>query len=219
MRHAWLAENVRENHGALGTLTPQDWVSEGDTPSWLNLVNNGLEAHTDYTLGGWGGRGEYDDISGKPNHITDGGIEEDGDDHKHYWRWVIGAQNDFAARADWCVKEYDEANHAPVAAFNGTTKYSGPPILNIEAIPGQTISLDASGSTDPDNNNLLYKWWVYKEGGSYGKAVSVNNSSSQQASITIPSDASGKTIQVLIEVTDDGDPPLKGYRRAMIEVK
>jgi hypothetical protein len=217
MRHAWLAENVRENHGALGRLTPQSWVSEGDTPSWLNLVDNGLEAHVDYTLGGWGGRGEYVDGS-KPNHITDRNIEEDGDDHKHYWRWVIDAQNDFEARADWCVMGYDEANHAPVAAFNGTTNASGPSILSIDATPGQTISLDATGSTDPDGNNLSYEWWTYEYGGSYGKVVSVNNPNSHVASITIPSDAGGKTIQIIIEVTDDGDPPLKGYRRAIINV-
>jgi hypothetical protein len=219
MRSDWLAANVRENHGALATLNPQDWVSEGDTPSWLNLINNGLEAHTDYTLGGWGGRGEYDDISEKPNHITDGNIAEDGDDHKHYWRWAIAAQNDFAARADWCVNDYDGANHAPIAAFNGTTVNSGPPILTIAAAPGETVSLDAAGSTDPDSNALSYLWWVYSYGGSYGSEVPVDSSTSQQASITVPSDASGTTIQVLVEVTDDGTPPLKGYRRAMIEVQ
>jgi hypothetical protein len=219
MRPEWMKENIRENHGPLATLTPQHWTSEGDTPSWLHLVNNGLESYTDYTIGGWGGRGVYDDIANKPNHITDGDIEEDGDGNKHYWRWVIAAQNDYAARADRCVNDYDQANHAPVAAFNGTTVNDGSPVLKMEAMPGQTISLDASGSTDPDKDKLSYKWWVYKEVGSYGKAVSVNNSSSKTASVTIPSDASGKTIHVLIEVTDDGDPPLKGWRRAIIEVK
>jgi hypothetical protein len=214
-----MKENISENHGPLATLTPQHWTSEGDTPSWLHLVNNGLESYTDYTIGGWGGRGIYDNIAEKPNHINDKAIEEDGDANKHYWRWVIAAQNDYAARADWCVVDYAEANHAPVAAFNGTTVNSGPPVLKMNAKPNQTISLDASGSTDPDNDKLSYKWWVYKETGSYGKAVSVNNSDNQKASVTIPSDASGTTIQVLIEVTDDGDPQLKGWRRAMIAVK
>jgi hypothetical protein len=217
MRPEWLEKNVRTNHGILCEMTPQHWTSEGDTPSWLHLVDNGLESHVDYTIGGWGGRGEYDNSS-KPNHITDRGINEDGDGNKHYWRWVIDAQNDYAARADWCVREYEQANHAPVAMFNGSTNAIGPPILNIEANPGQTISLDATGSTDPDGHNLSYKWWTYEYGGSYGEVVSVNNPNSHLASITIPSDAGGKTIQIIIEVTDDGDPPLKGYRRAMINV-
>jgi len=218
MKPVWLNSNVRENHGALGTLTPQHWISEGDTPSWLHLVNNGLESHTDYTIGGWGGRGVYDDKAKKPNHITDKRLKEDGDANKHYWRWVIAAQNDFAARADWCVKDYDKANHAPVAAFNGST-VDDFPIVKIDAMPGQTINLDATGSKDPDNNALSYKWWVYKEIGSYGKDIGIKYATSQKATITIPADAAGKTIHVLLEVTDNGEPPLKGWRRAIVNIK
>ena len=32
-------------------------------------------------------------------------------------RWIDAIQNDFAARADWCVKTYKEANHAPVVTL------------------------------------------------------------------------------------------------------
>jgi hypothetical protein len=52
-------------------LTPQKFISEGDTPSWLNLINNGLEAHVDYTLGGWGGRAIIPYPDTKPNYLTD----------------------------------------------------------------------------------------------------------------------------------------------------
>ncbi len=71
----------------------------------------GLGADKDYTLGGWGGRGAYDDPA-FPNHITDKQLADDGDDHKMFWRWVPAAQNDFAARMDWCVKDFQHANHA-----------------------------------------------------------------------------------------------------------
>ena len=32
---------------------------------------------------------------------------------------LIAIQNDFAARADWCVKEFKDANHPPVAKVHG----------------------------------------------------------------------------------------------------
>ena len=37
------------------------------------------------------------------------------------WRFRRAMFNDFRARMDWCVKPYDQANHNPVAAFNGDT--------------------------------------------------------------------------------------------------
>jgi hypothetical protein len=113
MKPAWLDANVKTGHGALGALYPQKYVSEGDTPLFLHLVNNGLIAHEDYTLGGWGGRSAYDDPA-LPNHITDKDLKDDGDRNKMYWRWVPAAQNDFAARMDWCVKEFKDANLRPL---------------------------------------------------------------------------------------------------------
>lgn len=63
MKPAWVNEHVLIGHGPLGALTPQPYISEGDTPSFLHLVNNGLESHLDYTLGGWGGRSVNNDAA------------------------------------------------------------------------------------------------------------------------------------------------------------
>ncbi len=231
MTSEWFNTNQKKNHGPLASMTPQKFISEGDTPSWLNLINNGLEAHVDYTLGGWGGRAIFPYPDAKPNYLTDdpgaskigGGpsskaITDDGDPKKMNWRWTIAAQNDFAARLDWCIKEFAQANHAPLARFNGTTVEDGP-MVKINAMPGETVSLDATGSIDPDNNTLSYQWWVYKEPGTYGKAVEIKDPANPKASMTIPSDAQNKTIHVILEVTDNGEPPLKGWRRAIITVK
>jgi len=39
----WLAMNIRENHGPLGAnYLKFDYIMEGDTPSFLGLINNGL---------------------------------------------------------------------------------------------------------------------------------------------------------------------------------
>ena len=231
MTPEWFQKNQKQNHGVLASLSPQNFVSEGDTPSWLNLINNGLEAHVDYTLGGWGGRAIVPHPDTKPNYLTDDpgasncgerasrqSVTDDGDVKKMNWRWIIAAQNDFAARLDWCVKEVDQANHAPVAKFNGTTVEDGP-LVKINAAPGEVVSLDARGSTDRDKDTLSYTWWVYTEAGSYGKAVAIEKPTAAKTSMTIPADAAGKTIQVILEVTDNGSPPLKGWRRAIVTVK
>jgi hypothetical protein len=218
MTPEWLNANVKKNHGPLGALTPQTYISEGDSPSFFNLINNGLESYVDYTYGGWGGRGAYDDIAKSPNHITDGSLKDDGNSNKMFWRWVIPAQNDFAARMDWCVaKTFSAANHAPVAKLNGTTVADGP-FVTISAKPGSTVALDATGSLDPDNNTLSYTWWVYKEVGSYGKPASIADSLKAKATLTIPADALNKTLHVILEVRDNGTPNLIGYRRAIINV-
>ncbi|MFC1719554.1 hypothetical protein ACFL00_00255 [Pseudomonadota bacterium] len=51
---------------------------------------------------------------------------------KPIWRWSEAFQNDFAARADWSVKSYEEANHPPLVKVTPS---------NISAKPGQKIPL------------------------------------------------------------------------------
>ena len=53
----WLAKNIQQGHGPLGQQYPDvAYGMEGDTPSFLLLIPNGLNEpeHPDY--GGWGGR-------------------------------------------------------------------------------------------------------------------------------------------------------------------
>ena len=42
------------------------------------------------------------------------------------WRWRSAYQNDFAARMDWTIKPYAEANHPPVAQTARTPTCSAP---------------------------------------------------------------------------------------------
>jgi len=209
MKDAWLNENVKTGHGPLGAMTPQRYISEGDTPSFLHLVDNGLDSHLDYTLGGWGGRSVYDDPA-FPNHITDKAIEEDGDKNKMYWRWVPAAQNDFAARMDWCVKEFEEANHAPIAKIKGA--------LMRDVKAGETVKL-AANATDPDGDKLTYKSWQYADADSAAATVTIENSDSlEKASFVVP-DEPGKQVHIILEVTDDGTPALVGYLRVTCNIK
>ena len=129
-------------------------------------------------------------------------------------RWSNGYNNDFQARMDWSVtSSYSEANHHPVAVVNGDKTRK---ILHIRADAGSTVKLNANGSDDPDGDALSYNWYFYDEPSSYDGTVSVRNSSSSSAEVTVPSGAINKSIHVILEVTDDGEPALTSYRRIII---
>lgn len=209
MNKAWLAENVKTNHGALGAAYTQPWTSEGDSPSFMPLVDNGLEQHEDYTLGGWGGRPIYK--SG--NHMQDGSDERDGNPSTHhaFGRWIPALQNDWAARNDWCVADVGAANHQPNAQVAGG--------LVREVTGGAMENLDASPTTDPDGNELTFKWWQYHEADSASAKVTITNPDAKTgASFMVPSEP-GKHVHVILEVTDKGTPPLTRYQRIIFKIK
>ena len=61
----WMERHIRRNHGPLGALYPtRTWtapnphsaIKEGDTPSWLYFLANGLNVPDHPEWGGWGGR-------------------------------------------------------------------------------------------------------------------------------------------------------------------
>jgi hypothetical protein len=47
--------------------------------------------------------------------------------------------------------------------------------------------------------------------------VPIKDASAQAASLTFPIDAAGKTVHVVLEVTDGGSPGLTRYRRLVIQ--
>lgn len=208
MKPDWLDANVKTGHGPLGAMTPQKYISEGDTPSFLHLINNGLESHLDYTLGGWGGRSVYDNPA-FPNHLTDKDLKDDGDKNKMYWRWVPAVQNDFAARMDWCVKDFKDANHAPVAKVQGSLK------RDVKA--GQAVKLAATAS-DPDGDKLTCKWWQYADADSAAATVTIHNSDSlDKAGYVVPNEP-GKQVHIILEVTDHDTPALTYYQRVICNI-
>jgi hypothetical protein len=149
------------------------------------------------------------------------------------WRWRVGYTNDFKARMDWCVTDFMHANHHPVIDFYGDTKRT---VVYLEAEPGEKVFLDASGTYDPDDrikshdghgkyvgvgrdDKLTFKWYCYPEAGTYGSSVDVKENAKSIAHVTIPKDAKGKQIHVILEVTDDDqDAPLTSYRRIVMNI-
>src|SRR5262249_51199359 len=129
------------------------------------------------------------------------------------WRWRPAFQAGFQARMEWCVKPARAANHAPQAGFRGEVSRA---IVQLKARPGEEIRLDAAGSKDPDGDRRSYRWDAYPEAGTYPGKVVVPMGSASEIRLRIPADAAGKSIHVILEVSDDGTPALTSYRRIVL---
>ena len=139
------------------------------------------------------------------------------DGAKSIKRWSKGYNSDFEACMDWSItSKYSDANHHPVAVVNGDTSRR---VLEVSASPGSSVTLSADDSSDPDNDSLTYSWSFYKEPSSYKESVTIEDPSSPAVRVSVPSNASGKRIHIILEVHDDGAPNLYAYRRVILNVK
>jgi len=192
----WLEENIIKNHGPLGALYPKlAYIMEGDTPSFLGLVDNGLGWAESPSFGGWGGRYAFYHASGETRPIwtnnqdsRDTVTADNGQtvcsDQATVWRWREHFQNDFAARMDWCVAgDSKKANHNPVAVLNGDRTKR---VLELAARSGETVTLSAAGSGDPDGHALATTWFVYPEAGTFIGEVKLSATSGDAARLVAP---------------------------------
>jgi hypothetical protein len=228
----WLDKNVRAK-GPLGALYPvTKFLMEGDTPSFLYLIDNGLgnPEHPDW--GSWGGRYEFytprmrkwfTEPETRP-FWADAEDEAKGLDGKWHsgnkvtiWRWREAYQNDFSARMDWTIKPFAEANHPPVAKLNHADRLS--------ARTGERVNLSAEGSSDPDGNALSYEWIYYGEPSTIPisnsrtpAALLIEDAAKKEAWFTAPAVAKPETIHIVLAVTDNGVPRLTRYRRVIVTV-
>jgi len=218
----WINAHLRQQHGPLGALYPtKTWTApnpnsalkEGDTPSWFYFLPHGVNdpAHPDW--GSWGGRFQKAQRGLWRDAADQVGREKSA--RATVWRWRPMFQSDLQARADWCVKSRAEANHAPLVAIDGDRSRAP---LQREVQSGSRVTLDAKGSTDPDDHRLTYRWWQYSEPGSYPHML-LGDAEQPLLSLDIPADAAEKTVHVVLEITDDGVPPLTSLRRVVLQVK
>lgn len=242
--NSWIAENIQQNHGPLGAEYPDvAWGVEGDTPAFLSLIPNGLNESEHPEWGAWGGRyalykPEFDASKKGSSIVTIAPetraiwtnvndkytpyiaktygrtVKKDTitfDDYKAtLWRWRDDFQNDFAARMDWCTMSFEDANHPPVPELTHSE------ILTVKS--GESFSLDAFKSTDPDGDNLSYLWFHYPEEGSYQGKINMGAENVHIVNLKAPPVRKKETIHFILKLSDKGRPSLSRYKRVIVTV-
>lgn len=217
-----LKRDVLTGHGPLGAMYPTNTThpqKEGDTMSFLYLMPTGMNDPMQPTWGSWAGRyGLNEKDAPRPHYWANQKDEWDGTTSRDNTlrRWAVHLQNDFRARLDWCVSPVGKANRPPVPHCQGDDSDK---ILFVEAPAGKPLRLTAAGTADPDGDRLSYRWYQYPEAGTYAGKVTVADPTSPQATLDVPADAAGRTIHVILEVTDGGEPALTRCRRVVVTGK
>lgn len=232
----WFQTHIM-GYGPLGSLYPKrKFMYEGDTPSFLYLLKNGLSDPECVSCGGWGGRfrrervmnaNEYSHTRVDESAYYDFYIFNDARDTWSYqgteyndvycplFRWREEYQNDFLARMKWTGLTYAEANHNPIIVVEGD---SAKTFIHKNVEPGQIFSLNASGSYDPDGDKLSFEWFCYPEAGTFQGEVQLMNADSPKVQATIPDEARGSELHIILRVKDNGSPHLFSYRRIILNV-
>jgi hypothetical protein len=236
----WLARNIQQGHGPLGAAYPDiAYGMEGDTPSFLNLIDNGLNDPANPNYGGWGGRYEFylppfensntgrfrrenwpDDepetraiwTNASDSVVSAVDKVAYGSNFATIWRWRADFQNDFAARMQWTTRDFKDCNHPPVPALAHGAR------MTVKS--GEQFHLSAAGTTDPDGDSMSYLWFVYPEAGSYKGRVSFAPYAPNlyDIPVTAPVVDKPETIHFILRVTDKGTPPLTRYKRVIVTV-
>ncbi len=138
------------------------------------------------------------------------------------WRWREAYQNDFAARMDWTIKPYEQANHPPKPKLDHANR--------LTAKPGDRVDLSAEATTDSDGDAVSYKWFFYGEAGTFtmatprtGVPFEIEGFDRPKASFTVPTSRvmppGTGTMHIILVVADHGTPPLTRYQCVLVEVK
>ena len=227
---AWLSQNelgskswqqyasMIQGKGHLGKAYPTyKWGVEGDTPSWLNILPNGLHDPDDPRQVGWAGCFRRDMCADSLTIAwTNWRQPQKGVSRQYEERFYPDIFNDFAARMEWAEK--GKGNTNPVVIVTDKQQSNGDGSLSslpLRIKPGQTIELDASRSYDPDGDALSFRWWIQSDIGNCPQDIRLTEQGAH-AALTMPEKAANVEIHLVCEVHDNGRIPLVSYRRIII---
>lgn len=242
--NAWLAENIQQGHGPLGAVYPDvAWGMEGDTPTFLALIPNGLSVSERPDWGGWGGRYERyrpEDASLNRDGFT-GGVPVE-PEPRPIWtnaddRYVPFLPNEYgrSVRRDTSMFEdnkvtlwrwRDAIQNDFAARMDWTTQpveaANHPPVVppgeEITVASGENFVLDASEATDPDGDALTFLWTHYPEPGTYAEPIGLYAENLWRLYLQAPEVDEPQTTHFVVAVTDRGTPALTRYKRVVVQI-
>lgn len=205
-------EQLIQGKGEMGKVYPKFlWGVEGDTPSFLHVMPNGLNDPDDPTQVGWGGCHQFGiSPDGETYAWTNWEQPLKGISNAYEHKFYPDEFNDFAARMQWA--DTGAGNVNPIVDIDGDQGLK--PIL-LSPKRDKVLSLDASRSYDPDGDDLTFNWWFQEFP---GQAVypTIDNPQADKVRITFPKDSDINTYQLVCEVHDNGPFQLTAYRRILI---
>ncbi|KAF7328802.1 Cellulose-binding protein [Mycena venus] len=243
----WLDTNIRDVSPFGSTYPDFEFIMEGDTPTFLSLIQNGLNVVGKPRWGGWGGRyariSRFDNLW--VNAFDSDVVGQNGGNFTSsqatIWRWRNAYQWDFSGRMRWSATDkFSAVNHNPIVVVNGSSTVADPLYLTVN--PGDVILLDAGATHDPDGDELAtVSFWQYLDVSQFQQSPLATPTltiaqTGLSATVTVPSLAeftgtwaawmSGRganendtSLHVIAEVWDDGVPSLVGYKRVVLTVQ
>jgi len=245
--NSWIEQNIQQGHGPLGAEYPDvAWGMEGDTPSFLSLITNGLNEPEHPEWGSWGGRYELykpefveeregSAGSGVPYEPETREIWTDADDkytpyiHNEYGRTVRKDTVTFTGNKVTLWRWRDDFQNDFAARMDWCTKSyeeaNHPPVPmlghseQITVKSGEGFGLNAFESYDPDGDNISFLWFHYPEAGSYKKLIKVDGAENAHGAwVRVPEVKKNETAHFILKVTDKGNPPLSRYKRIIVTI-
>jgi hypothetical protein len=244
----WLAAHIQQGHGALGAIYPDvAYAMEGDTPAFLSLIPNGLNAPETPNWGGWGGRYELY----LPNLQTidaagfTGGVPVVPETRAIWTNAMDRVTPDVAGDQGRAVKPGDRTSVgyretlwrwrvAIQNDFAGRMDWTTKRLADANHAPvpklrhaarlsvrsGQRVILDAGGSSDPDGDSLSYRWYHYPEAGSWTQNIPMEAADNlYRRAFVAPKVMKPATAHFILEVTDKGEPALTRYQRVVVTLE
>ena len=217
---------VHEWFGAKMNLPIQpkkyDFLSEGDSPTYIILLPWGFRTLECFAWGGMAGR--YHREEGQVNsrgealniwnvsldHYTDrdGNVVET----ESMWPYVADIQRDFAARAAWVDADtYAKGEHAP-----SLTLAEG---VDLQVSPGQACTLHPCASS-PDQAEVSVSARIYPEASAPWAGEATLRQEGEAFTVTLPAGAApGEELHVVFRAQAAGHHRLVHYQQAILRVR
>jgi hypothetical protein len=245
--NAWIARHIQQGHGPLGAAYPDiAYGMEGDTPSFLGLIPNGLNVPEHPDWGGWGGRYELytprrEDTD--PDGFT-GGVSVEAET-RPIWTNAVDRYRPYVAAAYgrpvklgerefsgngvtlWRWREAIQNDFAARMLWTTHTpaETNHPPVVRLAHATelhlrgGDWVTLDASPSTDPDGDSLGFLWFVYPEAGTLEASMPLGTENLARVRFQVPDVQAAATTHIVVQVTDRGTPALTRYQRVILHIE